>query len=284
MYRDKIRKIQTDLSPSFTRVAEFCLDHYTEVAFMTVSELARAVDVDAATIVRFAQRLGYPGYPELQDEIREEVKKQLYALERVVPTSNKPDALMNAALKQMERNVEVMRTSLDGDVFKQFVSAIRKAPRVHVVAHGPMRGQAHILRAALMNVGKMALLSDGDPLNLAISIQYIGNNDVVIALETEAALSVMEKLLPLARERGARTAVLVGQESFLAARDAEWVFHTPNQSILQSPSHVSAAAFISGLYQVLLQPEEAQATERYEAVYAALVSNDGGALKPHTVA
>ena len=284
MFREKIRKIQTDLSPSFTRVAEFCLDHYTEVAFMTVSELARTVDVDAATIVRFAQRLGYPGYPELQDEIREEVKKQLYALERVVPATNKPDALMSAALKQMQRNLEVMRTAIDSDAFKQFTSALRKAPRVHVVAHGPVRGQAEILKSALMNVGKLAFYSDGDPLNLAIAIQYIGNNDVVIALETEAALSIVEKLLPVARELGARTAVLVGQESFLAAREADWVFHTPNQSILQSPSHVAAAAFISGLHQVLLQPEEAEAAERYQSAYKSLVASNGGANKPHTIA
>jgi len=284
MFRERIRKIQTDLSPSFTRVAEFCLDHYTEVAFMTVSELARTVDVDAATIVRFAQRLGYPGYPELQDEIREEVKKQLYALERVIPTSSKPDALMSAALKQMQRNLEVMRTSVDPDAFRQFVASVRKAPRVHVVAHGPMRGQAEILKAALMNVGKLAFYSDGDPLNLAIAIQYIANNDVVIALETEASMSVVEKLLPIARERGARTAVLVGQESFLAAREADWVFHTPNTSILQSPSHVAAAAFISGLHQVLLQPDEAEASQRFNEAYKALLAGNGGASKPHTVA
>ena len=64
-FRNRIRKIQVDLSPSFTRVAEFCPDHYPDVAFLTVSEFAKTVDVDAATIVRFAQRLGYPGYPEL---------------------------------------------------------------------------------------------------------------------------------------------------------------------------------------------------------------------------
>lgn len=284
MFRDRIRKIQTDLSPSFARLAEFCLDHYTEVAFLNVSQLGKTVNVDAATVVRLAQRLGYQGYPELRDEIREAVKKQLYALQHVIPASKKPDALMDAAIKQMGRNLEVMRTALEPDTFRQFVSAIRKAPRVHIVAHGPMRGQADILRAALMNVGKVAFYSDGDPLNLAVAIQYIGNNDVVIALETEAVLSVLEKLLPLARERGARTAVLVGQESFLAARQADWAFHTPNQSILQSPSHVAAAAFISGLYQVLLQPTEAEATQRYQATYEALIAAGEGARKSHTIA
>jgi DNA-binding MurR/RpiR family transcriptional regulator len=33
--------------------------------------------VDPATVTRFAQRLGYAGYPELQREIQELVKEEL---------------------------------------------------------------------------------------------------------------------------------------------------------------------------------------------------------------
>jgi DNA-binding MurR/RpiR family transcriptional regulator len=138
-FRNRIREIQPDLSPSFTRVAEFCLDHYTAVAFLTVSEFAKTVDVDAAAIVRFAQRLGYRGYPELQDDIREEVKRQLYAFKKPVPASTKPEALFGTALEQMERNLEAMQAALDPEAFKQFVAAIRKAPRIHLVAPGSLR-------------------------------------------------------------------------------------------------------------------------------------------------
>ena len=65
MYRDHIRTIYEHLSPGYRRIADFLLTHYQDAAFMTAAEVARQASVDTALVVRFAQRLGYPGYPEL---------------------------------------------------------------------------------------------------------------------------------------------------------------------------------------------------------------------------
>jgi len=60
MFRENIRKHYDHLSRSYRRVADFILSDYRTAAFMTAAELASAVDVDTTTVVRFAQRLGYP--------------------------------------------------------------------------------------------------------------------------------------------------------------------------------------------------------------------------------
>ena len=65
------------MSKSFARLADFLLNSYTEASFMTASELAHALNLDAATVVRFSQRLGYTGFPQLQREIRSKVKNDL---------------------------------------------------------------------------------------------------------------------------------------------------------------------------------------------------------------
>ncbi len=46
---------------------------------MNGSMLSQRLDVDPATVTRFAQRLGYTGYPELLREIQELVKEELKA-------------------------------------------------------------------------------------------------------------------------------------------------------------------------------------------------------------
>jgi DNA-binding MurR/RpiR family transcriptional regulator len=53
------------MSKSFARLADFLLDSYVEASFMTASELAQELNLDAATVVRFSQQLGYSGYPKL---------------------------------------------------------------------------------------------------------------------------------------------------------------------------------------------------------------------------
>ena len=62
---------------SYRRVADFILSDYRTAAFMTAAALADAVDVDTTTVVRFAQRLGYPGFPELIEDIQVQVKLEL---------------------------------------------------------------------------------------------------------------------------------------------------------------------------------------------------------------
>lgn len=77
MFREQIRKQYEHLSRSYRRVADFILNDYQSVAFMTAATLADTADVDTTTVVRFAQRLGYPGYPGLVNDIRKQVKLEL---------------------------------------------------------------------------------------------------------------------------------------------------------------------------------------------------------------
>ena len=65
-YEDRIRQARLGMSKSFAKLADFLLDSYIESAFMTASELAHTLDLDAATVVRFAQTLGYSGFPVMQ--------------------------------------------------------------------------------------------------------------------------------------------------------------------------------------------------------------------------
>ena len=76
-YEERIRGERPDMSKSFAKLADFLLDSYVEAAFMTASELAHALNLDAATVVRFSQHLGYDGFPKLQREIRQRVKDDL---------------------------------------------------------------------------------------------------------------------------------------------------------------------------------------------------------------
>ncbi len=56
-------------TPSFNKVAEYIENNMLTAALSTASMLARANEVDPATVVRMSQRLGYRGYPELRAEL-----------------------------------------------------------------------------------------------------------------------------------------------------------------------------------------------------------------------
>ena len=79
MVLEKIRQLYPELTKSQRRLADFVAVSYREAAFMTASRLARKLGVNEATVIRFAQRLGYSGYPEFVQDVRAVVQDELGA-------------------------------------------------------------------------------------------------------------------------------------------------------------------------------------------------------------
>ena len=79
MFLEKIAHQYDRLGRNQKKIADFLTQEYREAAFMNGSVLSRRLGVDPATVTRFAQRLGYTGYPDLLCEIQELVKEELKA-------------------------------------------------------------------------------------------------------------------------------------------------------------------------------------------------------------
>ncbi|WP_330329305.1 MurR/RpiR family transcriptional regulator [Streptomyces sp. NBC_00536] len=58
------------LSPGQRRIAQYLIDHLTEAAFLSITELAERVGVSQPSVTRFAVALGFSGYPALRDTLQ----------------------------------------------------------------------------------------------------------------------------------------------------------------------------------------------------------------------
>jgi DNA-binding MurR/RpiR family transcriptional regulator len=65
------------LTPTERRIADAVLDEPTLLAFGTVSDLANRVGTSRPSIVRFATKLGFDGYADLQQHVRQGLSQQL---------------------------------------------------------------------------------------------------------------------------------------------------------------------------------------------------------------
>jgi len=63
-------------TPTDRRIAEAVLEDPMLLTFGTVSALAERVSTSSPSIVRFATKLGFEGFSELQQSVREEISKQ----------------------------------------------------------------------------------------------------------------------------------------------------------------------------------------------------------------
>lgn len=79
-----------ELTPSQRRLADFILQNPYEAALMSSLKMAERLDVSEATVVRFAQSLGFDGYPALREKLQEQMLHVVRSSERVATMVSEP--------------------------------------------------------------------------------------------------------------------------------------------------------------------------------------------------
>lgn len=137
-YRDLLNRIQVrfkKLSKGQKRIADYILNNYDKVAFMTAASLGDAVEVSESTVVRFANALGYGGYPKLQKALQESIKTKLTTVQRF-EMSKEIESNTDLYKKVMSQDIEnVQRTidEIDINNLKNIANHIHKAKKVYVL-------------------------------------------------------------------------------------------------------------------------------------------------------
>lgn len=80
---NRINSSYAKLSKGQKRLSAYITDNYDKAAFWTAEKLGEEVGVSESTVVRFAIRLGYKGYPEFQKALGELVRTKLNTAQRV---------------------------------------------------------------------------------------------------------------------------------------------------------------------------------------------------------
>ena len=75
--QERIAEVGIRLTPTERRIAQTVLDDPTLLAFGTVADLAKEAKTSHPSIVRFATKLGFEGYTDLQGWVRQGVADQL---------------------------------------------------------------------------------------------------------------------------------------------------------------------------------------------------------------
>jgi len=242
-YEDAIRQERSQMSKSFAKLADFLLDSYVEAAFMTASELAQALNLDAATVVRFSQHLGYSGFPKLQREIRQRVKKDLLIRPVQAIDENSPTGISFGAINEVVHALDQTRISLDTDALNKLVEEIGQARRVTILPEGPAQPTAYSLVLFLEQGGFPVYIARTGLADLARTINIATSNDLLIAMEVAGQSPYIARAMGEAQERGIPTAAIVASASLPSARYAN--------TVLAAQSHPSIGVGIIAIDTVV---------------------------------
>lgn len=250
LYEDRIRRERSKMSKSFTRLADFLLDSYVEAAFMTASELAHTLNLDAATVVRFSQFIGYTGYPQLQREIRAKVKTDLLIRPKQAEVADSTPGIVVKAMGDLVLALEQTRITLDTDAVERLVERIGEVRRVVVLAEGPAQPTAYSFVNYLELGGFPVYIARSGIADLARTINTATSQDLLLAMEVAGQSPYIARALGEAQAKGIPTAAIVGSSSLASARSADIVLAAQAHPSL-GVGIVSIEAIVYALAQVL---------------------------------
>ncbi len=250
LYEERIRRERSNMSKSFAKLADFLLDSYVEAAFMTASELAHTLNLDAATVVRFSQFLGYTGYPELQREIRAKVKTDLLIRPKQAEVDESTPGIVAKAMHDLVLALEQTRIILDTDAVHNLVEMMGQVRRVVVLAEGPAQPTAYSFVNYLEQGGFPVYIARSGVADLARTINTATSQDLLLAMEVAGQSPYIARALNEAQTKGIATAAIVGSSSLASARSANIVLAAQAHPSL-GVGIVSIEAIVYALAQVL---------------------------------
>ncbi|WP_027623511.1 MurR/RpiR family transcriptional regulator [Clostridium lundense] len=136
--QDLMRTIQTRfprLSKGQKLIAEYILKHYDKAAFMTAAKLGISVGVSESTVVRFANELGFSGYPKLQKALQELIKNKLTTVQRIELSNDfiSQESALKSVLKSDMENIRATLEKINHNTFDNVVNNIFAAKRIYIV-------------------------------------------------------------------------------------------------------------------------------------------------------
>lgn len=241
-YQERIHQQRPGFSRSYNRLADFLLDSYLQAALMTAHELAQTLDLDPATVVRFAQSLGYSGFLELQQELRRRVRAQylpgIQNTELSSPIENTLQALsqtrLNLAFSQVDALVDQISNTrqilVASDPIAQWLAGW--------LANRLSAGGFSAHNTGMMREALAAALSQSEPGDLLLGIDLLGESACIV------------RALELAKQAGLSVALISGAASLPSAAlaDIALVIHGAEDP----PTRLACAAAIVNTLELAL--------------------------------
>jgi DNA-binding MurR/RpiR family transcriptional regulator len=279
MFRERIKASYNALSPSFHRLANFILEQPLDVALMTATELAQQMDMDAATVVRFAQTIGYTGFREMLKEIRRTVKDELtasYTASLDVPDDSE---LFRSLLENEKHNLTLAQAQLTEQI-DSLLPTLLNAQHIWALGQGCCAHLAALCAASLRQIGLPATSIASDPPTAAQNLKQVSTTDIVIGFALTGMDLAVADAIGFARQRGAKTLAFSSSPVTAAACAAEIAIICPGPTQTHTLSFTGLAAMIVVLVAALAAryPEKAAtAKENLHESYRELVERQANA-------
>jgi DNA-binding MurR/RpiR family transcriptional regulator len=244
-----LQQLLPELAVGQQRIARLVLDDPEGTALRTIGESAELAAAHPSSLVRFAGRLGFTGYPALVKLCRDHLASEAQLVRRFEQAQERggPAELLAAVADGDGRNVARTFAQVDRDDWTSAVSAIAHAPSVHVLGLRVCYSAAYLAAYLLHMVRPDVRQLGTTPALLIDELRDIAADDVVVAASLRPYTADTVRAFAHAAERGATTIALTDDPSSPLARTADLVFYVQTTSVTIMRSLTAFTSLVEAL-------------------------------------
>lgn len=175
--QDLIAAAGDRLTPTDRRIAEAVVADPSLLAFGTVTDVAGRAGTSPPSVVRFAGRLGFDGFRDLQAHVRERVSRQLGRPSERIRHDKSPLGRVRGAV---ERAVGTAFEALEDARLEALAAPVADARSVYVVSGETSMAGAHVLCSGLRMVRPNVVMVEEHSTGRDLSSAGPGDTAVVI--------------------------------------------------------------------------------------------------------
>lgn len=238
----RIRALAPSMHAGERRVAEAIAADLATTVESTAQDLADAVGVGRATVVRTAQTLGYDGYPQLRVAAARELA---LAAPEDAPEDRSLLGTLRRSVSHFASRLDHTVSGLTEEALASVVAALDAAPRVLVVANGLSSPLGLDLHLRLTAAGRPAEFIH-DSLAQRIAARQMTPADVCVVISGSGASDATLAVMRAADDSGAHVVAITSfARSAVAERaDAALIVPPIGESFRDELLHTSRAALM----------------------------------------
>lgn len=249
-FRDRILKVYESLSPQQRQVADYVLEHLREVAFASVPELAERSATSDATIVRFAQSLGYDGFSGLKNDLaaamREEVSPGARPGSQALRRTPDADPLTSVAALEIE-NIERSIDAMDKKLVQRVADKLFGVEHVYTFGVGISSFMADLFAYQLGQIGIRSSVVSSRLTSPNEVLAIMTKRDMLCVFSFPPYSEVTVNLCKAAKQQGILTLAVSDKLTSPVARNAEFTLCTRSDNMMYTNAFAAVSVLLNAL-------------------------------------
>jgi DNA-binding MurR/RpiR family transcriptional regulator len=232
-------------------LTNYLISNINDVAFFTADKIAEKVNSTPSSVIRFAKRIGYRGYPELQKDLQNLIIDKISVVEELETNkkfdSSKAETTIKLSLKKDFSNLNNLIKEINENSIKKFVNIIISSQKKYIIANRSALSLGHFFFFQLKKmVSGVFLLSNFDD-GIFDMLRELNSEDVILAISFPRFTKLTINFAQYAKKGGAKLISITDKKTSPLHKISDICLFCPYESSAFFNSNVAAMALINAI-------------------------------------